>query len=266
MSELSEFLRSRRGRLSPEQAGLATYGTRRRVPGLRREELAQLAGISADYYIRFEQGRLDNVSDQVLDAVARALRLDDTEHAHLRTLVRPHGRAPGDRRTRPQQQWLLDSIAGPAYILGARTDVLAWNDLACALYGTDLATLDPPNMARLIFLDPTARTLWVPWEDKARDTVGGLRVLAGMYPDDLELRALVAELHDDPDFARLWTEHDVWTSPFGEKRFRHPVAGEFCLHYEAFAVPGEPDRTLITYTAEPGSPGATALSALGGRP
>ncbi|NUT99759.1 MAG: helix-turn-helix domain-containing protein, partial [Saccharothrix sp.] len=234
---------------------------------LRREELAQLAGISADYYIRFEQGRLDNVSDQVLDALARALRLDDTERGHLRTLVRPHRGTPGRTPVRPQQQWLLDSIAGPAYVLGARTDVLAWNDLACALYGVDLATLDPPNMARLIFLDPTARTLWVPWEDKARDTVGGLRVLAGRYPDDRGLQDLLAELHDrNPDFTRLWAEHDVWTSPFGEKHFHHPEAGDFSLHYEAFAVPGEPDRTLITYTAEPDSPGATALRALGGRP
>ncbi|MEU5696672.1 helix-turn-helix transcriptional regulator [Actinosynnema sp. NPDC020468] len=267
MGELSEFLRSRRARLSPDDAGLGTYGARRRVPGLRREELAQLAGISADYYVRLEQGRLDNVSDQVLDSVARALRLDVTEHDHLRSLARPRRRsvapAAPEATVRDTQRWLLDSIAGPAYILGPRTDVLAWNGLACALYGVELGALERPNMARLIFQDPAAREVWTPWEDKARDTVGGLRVLAGQYPEDTVLAALLAELADDPVFARLWTEHEVWTSPFGAKHFRHPVAGEFTLHYEAFGVPGHPDRTLITYSADPRSPAADALALLG---
>lgn len=207
-AELSEFLRSRRARLRPEDTGLPVFGGRRRVPGLRREELAQLAGVSVDYYVRLEQGRLGNVSESILNAVAVALRLDDAERTHLYNLARPaqrhrpQQRHSGNReQVRPGQQWLLDALYEvPAYILGRRLDVVAWNDQASALLSVDLDALAPEerNLARLIFLDDTSRDLWGNWTQKARDTLGGLRMHAGLFPDDplmaqLRRRAVVEE-------------------------------------------------------------------------
>lgn len=269
-SELKEFLRSRRAKIQPEDTGLPMAGEgRRRVPGLRREELAQLAGISADYYTRLEQGRLRNVSEAVLTAVARALELDENERTYLYHLAKPsrrRQRASPVQRVRPSMEWLLSSLTNtPAYVLGHRTDIIAWNDLASALLMVDLDKLPPEqrNMARLIFLDEAARDLWHPWEKKARDAVGGLRMHAGLYADDPKLIQLVGELSvKSRDFDDLWAEHQVWTSPHGRMTFHHPVVGELDLTFDALSVPDSSDQSLVAYTAEPGSPADTGLRLL----
>ncbi|MGY0236366.1 helix-turn-helix transcriptional regulator [Longispora urticae] len=266
-TELSDFLRSRRARLSPEEAGLHQYGGRRRVPGLRREELAQLAGVSVAYYTRLEQGNGQNVSVEILDAVARALRLDEAERAHLMHLARPDRRAAArpvrPQRVRPQLQQLIDAMDGvPAYITGRRTDVLGWNRLARALL-VDFPALPPAerNMARFVFLDPTARELFVDWAGKARDTVNYLRFDAGRYPCDERLCTLVGELSvRSEDFRQLWAAYGVQDKTFGTKEFQHPVVGPMTLAYEIFPVPGE--QYLITFHAEPGSASAEALRLL----
>ncbi len=267
-TELSEFLRSRRARLRPEDTGLPVYGGRRRVPGLRREELATLAGVSVDYYVRLEQGRLQNVSESILEAVARALRLDEAERAHLYNIAKPT-RRPGRTRpqsVRPSQQWLLDALyATPAYILGRRLDVMAWNDMASALLTVDLAALpaNRRNMGRLVFLDGNAHELWVSWDRKARETLGGLRMQAGHYPDDPQLANLIGELSlKSPEFRQLWAEQTIWATPNGTMQFAHPVVGDLTLAYEALAVPDRPDQVLVVYTAEPGSPSEDALRLL----
>lgn len=268
-AELGEFLRSRRARLRPEDVGLPVFGGRRRVPGLRREELAQLAGVSADYYIRLEQGRLRNVSETILDAVARALRLDHTERTHLYNLAKPTRRPLRTERPQPiraSQQWLLDALnATPAYILGRRLDVIAWNDLASAMLTVDLGTLTPAqrNMARLVFLYDNARNLWADWDAKARETVGGLRMHAGAYPDDPQLASLIGELSlKSTEFRRWWSDHQVWARPHGTTDLHHPVVGDLTLAYETLAMPDAPDQLLVTYTAERGSPTHTALHLL----
>jgi transcriptional regulator with XRE-family HTH domain len=269
-AELGEFLRSRRAGLRPEDAGLPVFGRRRRVPGLRREELAQLAGVSADYYVRLEQGRLGNVSEEILDAVAGALRLDEVERTHLHNLAKPSRRprraAGRPQRFRPAQRWLLDAMPlTPAYLLGRRLDMLAWNTMAAALYGLDLGALPPErrNMGRLIFLEESARDLWVDWEAKARETLGGLRMDAGAHPDDPQLASLIGELSmKSPEFRTWWADQQVWATPHGTMLLRHPLVGELTLAYQAFAVPDPPEQLLITYTAEPGSPTEAALRRL----
>jgi transcriptional regulator with XRE-family HTH domain len=261
MTELGDFLQSRRARLTPEETGLPTFGGRRRVPGLRREELAQLAGVSADYYSRLEQSRLQNVSDEVLNAVARALRLDDGERTHLFNLARPP-RQTKATQVRPGVRWLVDNITGsPAYVLGRNMDIVAWNDLAQAMYGVDLQQHN--NMARLIFQVESSRALWTPWEDKANNTVGGLRMQSVLFPGDPELSALVAELSEvSPEFRALWTAHEVWTVPNGTMRLHHRVVGPLTLAYEALPIPDAPEQVLITYSAEPGSPTEDAIKRL----
>ena len=261
MTELGDFLRSRRAKLTPEETGLPTFGGRRRVPGLRREELAQLAGVSADYYGRLEQGRLANVSDEVLNAVARALRLDEGERQHLHNLARPPKRPRRAGTVRPGLRWLLANITGsPAYVLGEHMDIVAWNPLARAMYGVDLAEHD--NMARLIFLHPSSRSLWTPWEAKANNTVGGLRMQAALHPGDPRLTALVEELSVSPEFRELWAAHEVWTVPHGVMHLDHPEVGPLELAYEALPVPAAPEQVLITYSAEPGSPSESKLRRL----
>ncbi|GIH18648.1 helix-turn-helix domain-containing protein [Rugosimonospora africana] len=268
-ADIGEFLRSRRARLRPEDAGLPAFGGRRRVPGLRREELAQLAGVSADYYIRLEQGRLRNVSEAILDAVARALRLDDTERIHLHHLAKPTHRPPRRERRQPVRastQWLLDAlVATPAYVLGRRLDVVAWNDLASAVLGVELDGLAPDqrNMGRLVFLDDSARDLWADWDAKAQETVGGLRMHAGAYPDDPQLANLVGELSmKSPEFRRLWADQHVWATPHGTVDVRHPLVGDLTLAYETLATPDALDQLMVVYTAEPGSATHTALQLL----
>jgi len=268
-AELSEFLRSRRARLKPEDVGLPDFGRRRRVPGLRREELAQLAGVSVAYYTRLEQGNGRNVSAEVLDSIARALRLTDAEHAHLTHLAKPtaHKKKPAARQqqVRAALRQLLDSMEGvPAYVVGRRTEVLAWNRMAAAVFG-DWSELAPAerNWARMVFLRPDYRDLFIDWEQKAIDIVCALRMDAGCYPDDPRLSALVGELSvKSAEFRRLWATHDVKEKGYGVKRLRHPLVGELSLSFETFRLADDGDQALITYHAEPDSPSAQSLRLL----
>ncbi|MFG2886061.1 helix-turn-helix domain-containing protein [Streptomyces sp. NPDC048297] len=268
-AELSEFLRSRRARLKPEDVGLPDFGRHRRVPGLRREELAQLAGVSVAYYTRLEQGNGRNVSAEVLGSIARALRLSDAEHAHLTHLANPkaHKKKPAARQlqVRVALRQLLDAMEGvPAYVVGRRSEILAWNRMAAAVFG-DWGELPAAerNWARLVFLHPDYRDLFVDWEQKAIDIVCALRMDAGCYPDDPRLSALVGELSvKSGEFRQLWATHDVKEKSHGVKRLHHPLVGELSLSYEGFRVAGDADLSLVTYHAEPGSPSAESLRLL----
>ncbi|MEU9174670.1 helix-turn-helix transcriptional regulator [Streptomyces sp. NPDC048420] len=267
-AELSEFLRTRRARLKPEDVGLPDFGRHRRVPGLRREELAQLAGVSVAYYTRLEQGNGRNVSAEVLDAIARALRLSDAEHAHLMHLAKPkqHKKRATARteQVRGAVRQLLDSMEVPAYVSGRRSDILAWNRMAAAVFG-DWSELPAQerNWARLVFLRPEYRDLFVEWDQKACDMVSYLRMNAGCHPDDPGLAALVGELSvKSEEFRRLWARHDVKEKNYGVKRLRHPLVGELTLHFESFPLSDGTEQSLITYHAEPGSPSAEALRLL----
>ncbi|MER6575080.1 helix-turn-helix transcriptional regulator [Nonomuraea sp. NPDC001023] len=250
--DLGQFLRSRRARIHPADAGLPASG-RRRVSGLRREEVALLAGVSVDYYIRLEQERVQNVSDAVLDAVARVLRMDDTERAHLRDLLRP-ARHVSRPVLRPGLSRLLDLADGmPAFVLGPRMDVLAWNALADRVSGFAGVPDGRRNQLLQVFLAPHTRTLYPDWAEVAADTVAYLRLYAGRHPEDPLLAELVAELSADPDFVRLWAEHGVAEKTYGTKRLRHPELGELEFGYETLAVPGQPDLVIVMYTADPDS-------------
>ncbi|MFI1970745.1 transcriptional regulator [Streptomyces cinnamoneus] len=268
-TELTEFLRSRRARLRPEDVGLTAHGGRRRVPGLRREELAQLAGVSAAYYTRLEQGRGQNVSASVLGAIADALRLSGTERDHLTHLARPRARKAGaaarPQRVRPSVQHLMDAMDSvPAYVLGHRMDVIAWNRLACALLG-DFPSMPPQqrNIAWQIFLNPASRSLYTEWERKADDVVACLRLYAGCHPDDARLAALVGELSvKSEEFRTLWAAHRVRGKGFGVKELHHPLVGPLTLSYETLVLPADQDQQLITYHAEPGSASAESLRLL----
>ncbi|WP_031074107.1 helix-turn-helix transcriptional regulator [Streptomyces sp. NRRL WC-3742] len=267
-NDLGGFLQLRRARIRPEDVGLPSHG-RRRVPGLRREEVAQLAGVSVDYYIRLEQGRGQNVSDAVLEAIGRVLRLDDTEQAHLRHLIRPartarRSASHGRQAVRPGLQLLLDSMTGtPAFVLGRRMDVLAWNALADALADFSAKTPDGRNQARQVFLDPTARACYPDWAAVAAETVAYLRLDAGRHPDDPALSALVGELSvKSEDFRRLWADHQVREKTYGVKRMIHAVAGELEFGYETLALPADPDQLLVAYTFAPDTPTAERLALL----
>ncbi|MEU8792891.1 helix-turn-helix transcriptional regulator [Streptomyces sp. NPDC048643] len=268
-AELSEFLRTRRARLKPQDVGMPDFGRHRRVPGLRREELAQLAGVSVAYYTRLEQGNGRNVSAEVLDAIARALRLTDAEHNHLTHLAKPKQHKK-KQTARPQQvrgalRQLLDTMDGvPAYITGRRSDLLGWNRMAAAVFG-DWSELPAQerNWARMVFLRPEYRDLYVEWEQKAIDIVCHLRMDAGCHPDDPRLSALVGELSvKSEDFRRLWATHDVKEKSHGVKLLRHPLVGDLALQYESFRLVDDAELALVTYHAEPGSPSAEALRLL----
>jgi transcriptional regulator with XRE-family HTH domain len=273
-SELGEFLRTRRARLRPEDLGLPDYGSRRRVPGLRREELAQLAGVSAGYYTRLEQGQSSNASDEVLDAIARVLRLDETERSHLRLLAQRKTRArPRQRRERlrPAVRLMLDAFGeAPALILGRRYDVLAWNRAAHALlaghvpYEAPERAGDRPNIARLVFLDPHTRELYADWRTKARDTVADVRMSAARDPGDPELTALIGELTvHSPEFATLWAAHPVQDCAVRYTReFRHPLVGAMTLNNEIMELSNDEGQRMAVFTADPGSPSAEALRLL----
>ncbi|MEV6944451.1 helix-turn-helix transcriptional regulator [Streptomyces sp. NPDC051172] len=274
--DLGDFLRSRRARIQPEEVGLASHG-RRRVPGLRREEVAQLAGVSVDYYIRLEQGRgpggpsrtkSGGVSDAVLDAIARVLRLDGEEHAYLYAVARPQKKRERRRtapRVRPGIQVLLDGMArNPAFVLGPAMDVLAWNALADALSGFSRMPPARRNIVRHLFLDPDGRDVYPDWAAVAAQTAAHLRLNAGARPDHPGLRDLVGELSlKSEDFRRLWADHQVKACMYGVKRVRHPVAGLLTLPYESLSLPSEPDQTIVAYTPEPGSETAERLALLG---
>ncbi|WP_406184474.1 helix-turn-helix transcriptional regulator [Streptomyces sp. NBC_01006] len=270
-AELGEFLRSRRARLRPSDVGLPDYGRHRRVPGLRREELAQLAGVSVAYYTRLEQGHGQNVSAEVLDAIARALRLDGTETAHLTHLARPRPRRQRARQyraehVRPELRTLMDAMDGvPAYLLGRRQDVIGWNRLAAAVFG-DFGLLPPQerNLVRMVFLDPAAAELYADWDCLACRVVSSLRMCAGEHPDDEQLSALVGELSVKNEvFRRLWAAHTLADNKtHGVKNLRHPLVGELSLSFETLALPGDSAQALVTYHAAPGSPSQDALRML----
>ena len=272
-TEVREFLATRRAKLTPDQAGVPLYGQRRRVPGLRREEVAQLAGLSTDYYTRLEKGNLRGASDSVLEAIARALQLDDAERAHLHDLARAArdgaAREPR-RRTQPQQvrpsiQQLLDAMtAGVAFVRNGRLDVLAINPLGRAFYTPVLDTpARPANLARYCFLDPGAGEFYPDWDEAADTTVALLRTEAGRDPYDRALTDLVGELATRSDaFRTRWAAHDVRLHHTGTKRFHHPVVGDLMVGFNATELPADPGLTLTVYTAEPGSGSADKLAVL----
>jgi transcriptional regulator with XRE-family HTH domain len=271
-SEIRDFLATRRARITPEQAGLLPGGGRRRVLGLRREEVAVLAGVSTDWYIRLEKGHIAGVSEDVLEAVARALQLDEAERAHLFDLARAAkpSRAPRRRSrvtVRPRVQWLLDSItASPAIALNGRMDLLATNALGRALYAPVYDDpRRPANIARFQFLDPRAKDFHPDWNGAANTTVAILRTEAGRHPDDPDLRELVGELSTvSEEFRSRWAAHDVRIHRTGVKTFQHPAVGMVELVYHSTTLPteGPDDLQLTAYTAEPGTASEDALKLL----
>jgi transcriptional regulator with XRE-family HTH domain len=272
-TEIREFLTSRRGRVTPDQAGLPSYGVRR-VPGLRREEVAVLAGVSIQYYTRLERGDMSGVSESVLEALARALQLDDAERAHLLDLARAAAhpmparprRRPAKQGVRPDVQWTLDAISGAAaFISNDRLDILAANALGRALYSELYeAPVRPVNTARFVFLDPRADAAFPDWDRVAGETVAILRSAAGRDPYNRELTDLVGELATQSEaFRARWAAHNVRFHTTGTKQFVHPVVGELSLSYNLLALGADPGLTLATYTAEPGSRSEDALRLLG---
>jgi len=272
-SEIREFLTTRRARLTPDQVGLPTYGPRR-VPGLRREEVAVLAGVSVPYYTRLERGDMSGVSDSVLDALARALELDDAERAHLFDLARaaqpapvtPRRRRAAKQPVRPAVQHILDAITGAAaFVRNDRLDILGGNQLGYALYSemfTDPAR--PVNTARFVFLDPRAQAFYADWERATRDTVAVLRSAAGRDPHDRALSDLVGELSTRSELFRThWASHNVRFHLNGVKHFHHPVVGQLSLNFERLDLAADSGLTIFTYTAEPGSRHEEALRLLG---
>jgi transcriptional regulator with XRE-family HTH domain len=274
-TEVREFLISRRAKITPQQAGLPEFGTRR-VPGLRRGEVATLAGVSIEYYSKLERGALAGVSAAVLDAIARALQLDDAERSHLFHLadaadgtsatLRPRRRAVKRWTPRPSLQWVLDTVTGgPAIVRNGRMDLLATNHLGRAmhssLFGSESGA--PPNFARYTFLDDDSHYFYPDWDGAADVCVSILRTEAGRDPHDKLLHDLVGELSTrSPEFRRRWSTHDVRLHGAGTKNFRHRIVGGLTLAYESVELVSEPGLTLTFYAAEPGSPTAEALSLL----
>ncbi|MEU0282276.1 helix-turn-helix transcriptional regulator [Streptomyces sp. NPDC006195] len=272
-SQLGEFLRTRRSQLRPADVGTPTYGERRRVPGLRREELALLAGVSPSYYARLEQGHSLNASPEVLDAIAQALRLNESERLHLHDLSRSaksrgRGRRPAPERITEATSQLLDALVDvPAIVIGRRGDVLAWNRLGHALFAGHLdpgapdLTARRPNMARLVFLDAHTRGLYVHWPAKARAVVGNLRLVAGQYPEDSALHALVGELSaKSEDFAAMWADHRVKACDVADYEMRHPLVGSLTVTQQTLSH--GPGPSIVVATTKAGSPSRTALALL----
>ncbi|MFF4707576.1 helix-turn-helix transcriptional regulator [Streptomyces sp. NPDC001288] len=267
-SEIADFLRTRRARIGPDAAGLPADGRARRVPGLRREEAARLAGVSTEYYTRLEQGRATHPSPEVVAALARALRLDAAERQHLTDLfARQDGRrAPvAPQRVRQGLHLLLQTLDHvPAYVLGRRTDVLASNHLARALL-TDFEELPVPrrNLARYYLLDPQARERAADWEQVARETVAMLRLEAGHCPQDRRLADLIGELTVRcAEFSTWWNDHHVLLRTHGAMHYWHPVVGDLHLSYESLQLPGDENQTLCVHMPEPDSPTAESLRIL----
>ena len=268
--EIRQFLTTRRAKITPERAGLPDYGGRRRVAGLRREEVALLAGISIEYYTRLERGDARGVSDEVLDALARALQLDDVERVHLTDLIRTANarrptRRPAKERVRPSVQRILDSMTGTAaFVRNGRLDILSANQLGYALYSP--AFLDPHrpvNLARFIFLDPASTQFYGDWDGIAHAAVGSLRAEAGRDPYHRQLTDLIGELATrSHEFWVRWAAHDVQHYRSGVQPFRHPIAGELALDYDALEIPADPGLTILAYTAAPDSPAQQALDQL----
>jgi len=271
-AQVREFLISRRERISPAQAGLpACGGSNRRVKGLRREEVALLAGVSIDYYVRMERGNLTGASEAVLDGIASALQLDEAERAHLFDLARAAQPAPPRQRRQKTSgvtdgiQQILDAITeAPAWVRNARHDMLAANRLARALYAPVLADpRKPANNARFVYLDPGAREFFADWERAADDIAAMLRSEAGSNPHDKQLIELIGELSTrSEDFRIRWAAHNVRFHRTGHKRIHHPVVGTLDLDFEAMEFPAHPGLTLLAYTAAAGTPTADSLKML----
>jgi len=271
-AEVTNFLRTRRDRITPEQAGIVG-GRRRRVPGLRREEVALLTGISVEYYARMERGDLRGVSLEVLDSLARALQLDEAETDHLADLARAAGPPPRRRRSRPAEQTVmpmlqrfLDAVTGaPMWVRDRRLDFVAANSLGRALYAPILDDVaSQGNTARFTFLNPASQVFFPDWEDNADEVVATLRTYAGQDPHDKRLTDLIGELVTRSDTFRLrWARHDVRHHRAGLKRVRHPVVGDLELTYQAMELPMNRDWLMFAFTAEPGSPTEERLQTLG---
>ncbi|MEU4204662.1 helix-turn-helix transcriptional regulator [Streptomyces sp. NPDC039022] len=272
-TQLGSFLRARRSRLGPEDAGVPTYGEPRRVPGLRREELAMLAGVSTSYYTRLEQGQSLSASPEVLDAIAGALRLDESERRHLHDLgrvdrQRTRGRPPAPERVSEAMRQLLDALGEvPAIVLGRRSDALAWNRLGHALFAGHLDPGAPdlptrrPNMARLLFLDPHVRDLYVDWPTRARAVVANLRLVAAQHPEDVALHALLGELSaKSAEFAAMWAEHRVKPCTVASYEMRHPLVGPLTVILQTLSH--GPGPAVVVATTEAGSPSRAALALL----
>ncbi|OIV38649.1 transcriptional regulator [Mangrovactinospora gilvigrisea] len=272
--EIREFLASRRAKITPQAAGLPAFGGgHRRVPGLRREEVALLAGVSIDYYARLERGQLAGASEEVLDAVCQALQLDEAERAHLHDLAAAQRRRPRRRTTRKAKEpvpaslrRVLESMTGsPAFIRNGRLDILAVNPLGRALYAPLFAGAAalPVNIARFQFLDPAGRDFFPDWDASVNTTVSLLRTEAGRAPGDSDLTGLIGELVTrSEEFRTAWAQHNVRLHHTGRKPFRHPAVGELSLDFDAMAFPAHPGLTLTAYSAEPGTPDHDALSLL----
>ncbi|MDP4510240.1 helix-turn-helix transcriptional regulator [Nonomuraea turcica] len=271
-AEIREFLGTRRAKVTPEQAGLPAYGgERRRVTGLRREEVALLAGISSEYYTRLERGDATGVSESIIEGIAQALQLDEAERIHLLDLLRgagttrPPRRRPVQQRVRPPVQRVLNSMTGtPAFILNGRGDILATNPLGRALFSPVYADpVRPPNNARFVFLDPQATEFFRDWDQVANDTVAMLRAEAGRDLYDRRLTDLIGELSTRSEhFRRRWAAHNVRIHTTGVKLLHHPVVGDLDLPFETFPLGADPSQFLLTYTAEPASPTQDALNLL----
>jgi transcriptional regulator with XRE-family HTH domain len=272
-TEVREFLVSRRARLAPDQVGLPALGGSRRVAGLRREEVALLAGVSVEYYTRLERGSLRGVSQTVLEALSRALQLDDAERTHLSDLARAANAAAGavtmrrvasPGRIRPGVQRVLDALTAPAWIRNGRSDILATNLVGRALYSPVFdSRLRPANTARFLFLDPRSPEFYLDWRQTADELVGFLRVDAGRNPHDRGLTNLVGELSArSEDFRIRWAQHDVRLHRTGKKRLHHPIVGDLDLTYEAMELTADPGLNLVVYTAELGSPTHDSLNLL----
>lgn len=267
---IREFLASRRAKITPEQAGLPIYGTNRRVKGLRREEVALLAGISVEYYTRLERGNTHGVSEDVLEGIVRALQLDEAERAHLFDLVRgatttsAPRRRPAQERVRHSVRQILDSITAPAYVRNERLDILAANRIGEAVYSPVFDfPARPVNVARFLFLSPAAPEFFADWDTIAHDAVAILRASAGRDPYDKRLTDLIGELSTRSDEFRVrWAAHNVKFHRTGTKRFHHPVVGDLTLTFEALELAADPGQRLNVYTAEPGSPSDDALRLL----
>jgi transcriptional regulator with XRE-family HTH domain len=270
-AEFGKFLKAMRSRLSPEAVGAGSTPGARRVPGLRREEVARLAGVSTDYYVRLEQGRNIHPSRTVLDAVSRALRLSTSEHAHMMDLLEncagtPRSAGQPAQGVRPALRHLLEAVGDvPAMVLGRRSDVLAGNGLAFLLF-TDFPALPPAerNLTRWLILDPAARELFRDWKTVAAEAAGALRLDVGRHPNDALANQLVGELAVNSEhFRQWWAGHRVASRSAGTVRLHHPAVGDLELNFENLVLPDDPDQTLRVYSARPGSPSSDALALLG---
>jgi len=268
--EISEFLRTRRARLTPEAAGIQTYGVNRKVAGLRREEVALLAGVSVDYYTRIERGNIGGASASVLEALARALQLTDEERDHLKRLAelsetRKVAR-PKAHTVRPQHQLMLDAIVGsPAYLGNARMDILATNALGAALYAPIInSPVAGKNLARYVFLDPSSVTYWGSWTKIAEDSAAALRLAVGTFPNEPSLQQLIGELVSKSEyFQSLWSRQNVFRHGVGEKQINHPDVGELVLGYEGLLFATDDFMKLVIYTFEPNTVTAERIALLG---